>query len=946
MSKETSRDSESNDSQPRRAVVLNGGGTWASPPSGSRVTDRRVPAAASEGAFVWLTAPSIDPTVGADSIERESVEWTEIVEDLQRDVVEAEVVKPETELVRQQRPEAPAAPAEQTVAAEELVRVRSGEVNVAGALVAVDALLTINLEPGWPGNVHVFEITIDARDGSFTGVATPSSSVAGETIRGVFSDGCTDFDITAAHPAPAQYSWVGTGPLRGFAGADSRGNVWHNASATVTDMSYVMADVPTDEPTMFLPAQSAVEAEPDAPPAADQWFDEADAADVEVADTAVEDQIGEPRDIAVMQHDEELEHDTNDDVAGDAAPAPRPRRVRRPRGRQVRRAERRAAAEASAEQIAEPHEIVVAEPEAPETATEPDIDHEVPESSVAEQIADAHDAVVTQSDEAPEQGTGVELTNAAAPGPRRRGRRRARRAERRAIAEASVDTLLTTDEQHELVVAEPDAPETAHEHNTDDAVHEARPEAVVVEVDDAVVAPKADEEPVGVVELAAVDAMNEAPAEAVAEVEARQRRRRRRRARPVIDTEDTITVTDEAVEEIVEEAEPETVADESAPEVNVADEQAQARLAAVEARRSRRLRRRARTVIDSDETIAVTDEAVEQIVEEAEPEPVADEIASDVDVADETADETADATVVAVEVRRGRLRRRRARPVIDRDETITVAEEAVEEIVEEAEPELVVDEIASEVSLVDETADPTVVAEVKVRRGRLRRRRARPVIDTEETIAATDEAVDEVVEDSPSDAVVVDDLADEVVAREERRRSRRGLRIVTARPVIDIEESNAVTDEAVDAGVVETPVAEEIAEPEDIAVAQAEEAPEQDTDDRLPRRVQRPRGRLGWRRAQPFTVGEVPVDLDFTTVEQLEVALAEAEVVPEVSPEPAVVDLTVEAPAVDIRDHEANCRCLACSSRGFEAVPVTEGPLAGKAFYFRARRPSSDSASA
>jgi len=79
MSKETSRDSESND-QPRQAVVLNGGGTWASPPSGSRVTGRRVPAAAPEGAFVWLTAPSIDEAVAADSIERESVEWTEIVE--------------------------------------------------------------------------------------------------------------------------------------------------------------------------------------------------------------------------------------------------------------------------------------------------------------------------------------------------------------------------------------------------------------------------------------------------------------------------------------------------------------------------------------------------------------------------------------------------------------------------------------------------------------------------------------------------------------------------------------------------------------------------------------------------------------------------------------------------------------------------------------------------
>src|SRR2546425_11994068 len=102
MAGKTSRGWESN----RHSRRPDPGGIWASPPTGSRVPDRRVPVAAPEGADVWLTAPLIDQTVGADvvkvpaagQIERgaatlvpESVEGIEIVEDLRADGVEVEV---------------------------------------------------------------------------------------------------------------------------------------------------------------------------------------------------------------------------------------------------------------------------------------------------------------------------------------------------------------------------------------------------------------------------------------------------------------------------------------------------------------------------------------------------------------------------------------------------------------------------------------------------------------------------------------------------------------------------------------------------------------------------------------------------------------------------------------------------------------------------------------
>src|SRR5436190_23296585 len=126
MAGETSRDWESN-GHSQLPGVPDGGGIWASPPTGSRVSDRRIPAAAPEGAEVWLTAPSSEQTVGAALVEvpaawqvergaatpvpESPVGWIEIVEDLRRDVVEVEVVEPETDPVQQERQGAPEASA-------------------------------------------------------------------------------------------------------------------------------------------------------------------------------------------------------------------------------------------------------------------------------------------------------------------------------------------------------------------------------------------------------------------------------------------------------------------------------------------------------------------------------------------------------------------------------------------------------------------------------------------------------------------------------------------------------------------------------------------------------------------------------------------------------------------------------------------------------------------
>jgi hypothetical protein len=62
------------------------------------------------------------------------------------------------------------------------------------------------------------------------------------------------------------------------------------------------------------------------------------------------------------------------------------------------------------------------------------------------------------------------------------------------------------------------------------------------------------------------------------------------------------------------------------------------------------------------------------------------------------------------------------------------------------------------------------------------------------------------------------------------------------------------------------------------------------------------------------------------------IAEAEIAVVPEVVPE----EVDVDPPADDVSDHAPDCECLGCRWSAFQPVPVTEGPLAGKAFYFHA----------
>jgi len=322
-----------------------------------------------------MAPPLIDQTVGADSFEApaagqigrgaampvpESVAWIEIVEDLRRDVVEVELVEPETEPVRQQCHGAPKAPAGETPATVEPAPAAPGEVNAAGALTAMDAVLTISLEPEWPGNVHVYDIRIDVRYGTFTGVAARSSDIPGETIGGVFSVGLTDIDFTAVYPTPApHYTWCGSGPLRGFTGTDSRGNVLHTVSATVTNLADVIDGV-TDE-TARLSAARAVEAQLDEAPPADESLEEAAAAD------------------------------TDDEVAVEAALGRRSRlrrRVARPGGGlRARWARRRAVADASVDLhlITDEHDdVAVAELEVSETRSRHDTDDEVADEASAE----------------------------------------------------------------------------------------------------------------------------------------------------------------------------------------------------------------------------------------------------------------------------------------------------------------------------------------------------------------------------------------------------------------------------------------------------------------------------------------------------------------------------------------------------------------------------------
>ncbi len=284
MAGKASRDGRANG---QSLVAPDPEGTWASPPTGSRAPDRSVPAAAPDGAEVWLTPPVVGSAVSSDVVEvladepvvlapappvRETVEWIEIVEDLQRDVVEARV-EPAPEPARPPQQPDEEAPATNISSAVALVPAARREPNLDDDLVAVNAVLRISLEPEWPGNVHFYDITVDARDGTFIGAATRSSNVPGETIRGVFSPGFVDIDFIAVYPGPTnQYAWFGSGRLRRFTGSDSRGNVFHTASARVTNLEYVSEDLPADEPTVPVP-EVTLHGETD-DERADQWFDE------------------------------------------------------------------------------------------------------------------------------------------------------------------------------------------------------------------------------------------------------------------------------------------------------------------------------------------------------------------------------------------------------------------------------------------------------------------------------------------------------------------------------------------------------------------------------------------------------------------------------------------------------------------------------------------------
>ena len=75
--------------------------------------------------------------------------------------------------------------------------------------------LTISLEPAYPGNIHVFDITISPCDGSFTGATSAGSPVQlGENITGTIWQGQFDFTSTYSIGLPG-YQWFYTGPFSG-----------------------------------------------------------------------------------------------------------------------------------------------------------------------------------------------------------------------------------------------------------------------------------------------------------------------------------------------------------------------------------------------------------------------------------------------------------------------------------------------------------------------------------------------------------------------------------------------------------------------------------------------------------------------------------------------------------------------------------------------------------
>src|SRR5439155_1637945 len=202
----------------------------------------------------------------------------------------------------------------------------------------------------------------------------------------------------------------GSGPLRGFTGTDSRGNVLHTVSATVTNLADVIDGV-TDE-TARLSAARAVEAQLDEAPPADESLEEAAAAD------------------------------TDDEVAVEAALGRRSRlrrRVARPGGgRRARWKRRRAVADASVDvHLATDEHDDVSVAAAP-AADEP----------LEEAVAAVRDREIGA--EAEPRGEVAEGGAVARAG----GGLRARWARRRAVADASVDVHVATDEHDDVAVSE------------------------------------------------------------------------------------------------------------------------------------------------------------------------------------------------------------------------------------------------------------------------------------------------------------------------------------------------------------------------------------------------------------------------------------------------------------------------------------------------------------
>jgi hypothetical protein len=483
MSRETGREEESN-GHSRRPRVLDGGPIWASPPTGSRVSDRRVPSAAPASAYVWLTAPVIDQTAGnvLHTAGATVTNRAHVIDEVPTHEPAARL--PAISDSEPQLDELPVADESLAEAATAEADHEATDVAVTEASVAEQIAepavtdTTPEEEPEQEPEREVTDLAVaDAEPWYDTDLSTDEQhtvAVAEPALPETRSEQDTDDEVTQAAAPRGRLRRPRRVPR-----PRTRVQARRTEPRSVAEAS-IDVDLATDE-------QHTVEiAEPDIREVTDlavaePWYD---------TDVSTDEQhvvaVAEPELPATAS-----EQDTDDEVTEAAGPRGRLRRPRRaPRARgqlRARWAELRSVAEASIDvdlATDEQHTVEIAEPDIPEVAdaavAEPSVDVDIATDEphgVAVAVAEPELSGTTC-----EQDTADEVTEAAAPrhrvrrprrAPRPRGRLRARWAERRTVAEASIDIDLTIDEQHVVEIAEPEVPETGAEQDNADEVTEA-----------------------------------------------------------------------------------------------------------------------------------------------------------------------------------------------------------------------------------------------------------------------------------------------------------------------------------------------------------------------------------------------------------------------------------------------------------------------------------------